>query len=255
MKSINIYKTHAEYDADYENRPLVSLNLVKGGSKVLSDKKACVTFIAEEYSTIKLDKKSSFQTLEYSTDMNTWNTLDIETTITLANKGDKVYLRGILDGENDYGNYTQFKMTGKIAARGNCNALWNYNDLEAPLKSHCGNGMFYNCTSLTSAPELPATKLAYCCYHAMFLSCTSLVEAPELPATMLFGSSYKDMFRGCYNLNKITCLATNMSAGNCTDNWVNGVSHTGTFIKAAGATWGTGTSGIPEGWTIQDYVG
>lgn len=42
--------------------------------------------------------------------------------------------------------------------------------------------MFYGCTSLTEAPELPATKLAEECYGEMF-GYSGLKKAPELPAT------------------------------------------------------------------------
>ena len=34
--------------------------------------------------------------------------------------------------------------------------------------------MFYGCTSLTTAPALPATTLAESCYECMFADCTSL---------------------------------------------------------------------------------
>ncbi len=33
--------------------------------------------------------------------------------------------------------------------------------------------MFYGCTSLTTAPSLPATKLAERCYYGMFYGCTA----------------------------------------------------------------------------------
>lgn len=93
-----------------------------------------VTFTAQEAnSTIGLAKLSTNQTLEYSTDTTTWNTFDTTTNIPL-NNGDKVYVRGVLSGDNAFKDYTQFKMTGKIAASGNCNAIWNYQDLNAPLK-------------------------------------------------------------------------------------------------------------------------
>ena len=36
------------------------------------------------------------------------------------------------------------------------------------------NNKFSNCTSLTTAPELPATTLANNCYSKMFSGCTSL---------------------------------------------------------------------------------
>ena len=40
--------------------------------------------------------------------------------------------------------------------------------------------MFFNCTSLSAAPELPATTLANNCYIWMFSSCTSLSAAPKI---------------------------------------------------------------------------
>lgn len=62
------------------------------------------------------------------------------------------------------------------------------------------------------------------------------------------------MFYGCANLNTITCLATDISAQYCTNNWVYGVAASGTFTKAASMTsWSTGVGGIPRGWTVQDY--
>ena len=88
-----------------------------------------VTFTAQkDNSSIGLAKLSTNQTLEYSTDTITWSTFDKTTNIPL-NNGDKVYVRGMLSADNTSSNYTQFKMTGKIAAFGNCNTIWNYQDL------------------------------------------------------------------------------------------------------------------------------
>ena len=113
--------------------------------------------------------------------------------------------------------------------------------------------MFKGCTSLTIAPELPATNLANNCYDGMFNDCTSLTTAPVLPATNLKVNCYQNMFNGCTKLNYIKCLATDISAYNCTYNWVDGVAPTGTFVKAAGMSrWTTGIKGIPTGWTVQN---
>ena len=74
--------------------------------------------------------------------------------------------------------------------------------------------MFGGCSSLTKAPKLPATKLAYCCYNWMFSDCTSLVEPPELPATQLDRSCYANMFQGCTSLATAPTLpATTVPAG------------------------------------------
>lgn len=119
---------------------------------------------------------------------------------------------------------------------------------------HSDNGMFYNCTSLTTAPELPATTLAYRCYYNMFRSCTGLTTAPELPATTLANECYQNMFANCTNLDFIKCLATDISASGCLTNWVYRVQTiSGTFVKNSSMTsWPTGASGIPTNWTVQD---
>lgn len=117
------------------------------------------------------------------------------------------------------------------------------------LSNNCYSNMFQDCTSLTTAPELPATTLGQNCYKGMFTRCTSLITAPELPATTLVNACYQQMFQNCSNLNYIKCLATSLTG---TYGWVNGVASTGTFIKAAGVSWSTGISGIPDGWTVQE---
>jgi len=74
-----------------------------------------------------------------------------------------------------------------------------------------------------------------------------------LPATTLAGSCYNMMFQGCTNLNYVKCLATDISAEWCLDEWLDGVSASGTFVKASGATWAVaGENGIPSGWTVNE---
>ena len=139
---------------------------------------------------------------------------------------------------------------------GGCTNLTTAPQLPATtLADDCYEYMFQGCTSLTTAPSiLPATILANYCYNSMFEGCTSLTTAPELPATTLTSRCYNSMFSYCSNLNYIKCLATDISAINCTYRWVNGVAASGTFVKPASTDWSskTGTSGIPEGWTVQD---
>ena len=122
------------------------------------------------------------------------------------------------------------------------------------LVDECYSGMFYGCTSLTTAPALPATTLATLCYSCMFYGCTRLTTAPkELPATTLATSCYSYMFRDCTSLNYIKCLATDISATDCTRDWVNGVASKGTFVKNPNmASWPTGYNGIPLDWTVQN---
>ena len=264
-------------------------------------------FEAVENSTFGLNKLAfRNSSVEYSIDNgSTWNNLTASTTVSL-NAGDIAYLRGKITGNLDSASngYTQFKMTGKIACKGNIMYLYNYETLpttityecaffclfynctsltsapimpatslasscyssmfdnctslttapELPattLADSCYSSMFCNCTSLTTAPELPATTLAPYCYRYMFVNCTSLTTAPELPATSVSYHGYEEMFDSCSSLNYIKCLATNISARDCTSYWVYGVASSGTFVKASTMTaWTTDESGIPEGWTV-----
>ena len=113
--------------------------------------------------------------------------------------------------------------------------------------------MFAGCPDLQTTPELPVMTLTNYCYRAMFYNCTSLVTAPELPATTLAENCYGNMFKGCTSLNYIKCLATNISATDCTTNWVQNVAAIGTFVKPSSmSSWATGNSGIPTGWSIEN---
>ena len=135
-----------------------------------------------------------------------------------------------------------------------CSNLAEAPELKATkLVAHCYEQMFRDCTSLTIAPELPATTLTTSCYSNMFRGCTRLTNTPMLPATTLANGCYNSMFQGCIKLNYIKCLATNISATNCTTNWVNRVAATGTFVKASSmSSWTTGANGIPTNWTVQN---
>ena len=135
-----------------------------------------------------------------------------------------------------------------------CASLTQAPELPATtLATGCYHYMFRGCASLTQAPELPATTLAQNCYRDMFNFCTSLVQVPELPATVLADYCYYEMFYYCKNLNYVKCLATNTSATDCTKNWLNNVSATGTF-ECDNKKYFTidSPNGIPKGWTITE---
>ena len=101
----------------------------------------------------------------------------------------------------------------------NCTSLVKAPDLPATtLATRCYSNMFFNCTSLTTAPTLPATTLADNCYQNMFYNCTSLVTVPALPATKLANYCYQSMFRGCANLVTAPALPATTLADNCYQN-------------------------------------
>ena len=139
-------------------------------------------FTAEEAgSTVAMKVKGTptkGQAFEYSTDGTNWSVFTPRTTrITLANAGDKVYFRGdnITVSESSSFTYYRFVMSGKIAASGNIMSLLDKTCQSTTISNtYCYRYMFYNCTSLTTAPALPATTLADYCYGNMFYDCTSL---------------------------------------------------------------------------------
>lgn len=136
-----------------------------------------------------------------------------------------------------------------------CTAMVDAPDLPANrLSSYSYAYMFKDCSSLATAPKINGdASLGTRCFNEMFENCTSLTTAPDLPYPTLSNACFYRMFKGCSSLNYIKCLATDISAINCTSGWVEGVAATGTFVKAATMTdWTTGTNGIPSGWTVVD---
>ena len=117
--------------------------------------------------------------------------------------------------------------------------------------------MFAYCNHLQNASmiHLDATALADSCYQGMFLCCTRLTSAPILPAITLADSSYAGMFDSCTSLKTIVCLAKNITFEECLYYWVYRLGTTGTFYKnSTMSSWPTGVSGIPTGWTVENYV-
>ncbi len=171
-----------------------------------------LSFIGNEDFTLKTSNttKNWDGTLEYSTDTTTWNTWN---GTEISSSGNKLYLRGAgntkITGESpEY----KFVFTGtdtlKIACKGNIENLLDYNIVSSgghpTMDADCYNSMFSNCTSLTTAPELPATMLASYCYAYMFEYCSSLATVPILPATTLAYYCYNGMFYGCTNIKLST---------------------------------------------------
>lgn len=120
------------------------------------------------------------------------------------------------------------------------------------LYSQCYAAMFRDCTNLTTAPSLPATTLSSGCYSYMFYGCSNLTTAPILSATSLVSNCYSYMFYKCLSLKYIKALFTTTPSTNYTNNWVNMVAYSGTFVKNSAATWNvTGVSGIPSRWAVR----
>ena len=165
-----------------------------------------LTFTAQgETSSVTLNYGSGtdVQYKKYTKTSNKWGTWTTYPTagrsekISLAS-GDKVSFKGM----NVQTNNKHFEMTGTIAASGSVTSLTdgNGNDPNVTIGAKCYYGMFWDCDSLTTAPELSAVNLATQCYEYMFYSCTSLTTAPKLPAKSLAEKCYEEMFNNCTSL-------------------------------------------------------
>ena len=129
-----------------------------------------------------------------------------------------------------------------------CTSLTTAPSLPATtLANNCYNSMFQGCTSLTAAPSLPATTLNTNCYYYMFYGCTSLTTAPSLPATTLANNCYNSMFQGCTNLTTVPSLPATTLANNC----YNSMFYLCTKIKLSTTASGTYTKSyrIPQNGT------
>ena len=160
--------------------------------------------------TLQVTDGSYKSNIEYSHDGLQWTRFEPNVVVSLANAGDKIYLRGDnpeflsrYDRENQAIEYTCFNMTGRVAASGNIMQLvepsGKATEIPGPYYFY---RLFDGCDALTSAPELPATTLGDNCYGYMFNSCSSLLSSPELPATEVSPASYACMFRLCTGLTE-----------------------------------------------------
>jgi len=188
--------------------------------------------------TVKFNSGETAANVEYSINGGDWTALT-SAGVTLTAAGDKVAFRGTNESYCvSLPSYTKYQYTisdecyvyGNIMSLINKESFATLTDLTASdtfsglfayqsnlmnkdddhqlflpattLSGSCYNGMFYNCSSLTKAPELPAKTMTYSCYGYMFYGCSNLDTAPELPATTLANYCYSEMFAGCSNLIK-----------------------------------------------------
>lgn len=193
---------------------------------LLMDKKKktelpCLCFTANTAgSTVQLTKTwtPTAVTLETSTDGISWTTYTFWDTITLTNIWDKIYWRNTSETDTWFSTsntkYYKFAMTGSVAWSWDVNYLLNKNSTTT-ASTECYERLFYNCTSLTTAPKVWATTLGTYCYRYMFYWCTWLTTPPQLPATTLASSCYYGMFNWCTWLTAITKLDATTLATYC----------------------------------------
>ena len=182
-----------------------------------------VTFKAEQPQTFKMTAKGGYEItgLQYSVNYGEWKTVAANEEVTFGGTNGTLRLRGTntngtASAWSGYSTITFTDKTVKVACTGDIRTLqdWrNYSTVDTQNAKF--SDLFYDCSVLTSAPELPATTLADKCYSYMFHNCTSLTSAPKLPATTLAGSCYNSMFSGCTSLTAAPELPATTLADNC----------------------------------------
>ena len=107
--------------------------------------------------------------------------------------------------------------SSNLYVSGNLNSLRLDNNLEkfVGLEKECFIGMFFDCINLIDASQLilDAEILKPYCYGYMFYRCTNLTKAPELPAASLADVCYGAMFRECTSLTSVTIPSSITSLG------------------------------------------
>ena len=174
-----------------------------------------VTFRAEKAQTFKMEVNSGYEisNLEYSVNGGNWTPVVAYKEVDFG--GDNGTLR--LRGKNHSGTSSEnciarsfitfTKENVPVACTGDIRTLLDWEKYKTVnTENACFYGLFMDCKALTSAPELPATKLASYCYSNMFKGCTNLNTAPALPATTLAQFCYQGMFKGCTNLKTAPAL-------------------------------------------------
>ena len=187
--------------------------------------KSYLTFSSPKSFTLAVDNatKNWDGTLEYFSADKVWAVWDGTTILSAYNNDGEyvLYLRGTGNTKiTGNGINKEWIITGTdVKCIGNIENLLDYITVEAgnhpTMATSCYSYMFKNCTSLTQAPDLPATTLASHCYEGMFLNCTRLTQAPKLPATTLSDHCYAEMFSNCTSLTQAPKLPATTLADWC----------------------------------------
>ena len=203
------------------------------GTTDVKDKTPYVTFSAPAEQTFKMVCSGGYEisNLQYSVNFGDWKEVKADEGVTFGGQKGGLRLRGKnIKGTADpndtriYSTITFAYDTEnednpnnvKVACTGDIRTLLDYSNYKNVNTSQaCFANLFNHCVVLTSAPDLPATELAFGCYADMFNWCPYLKYAPELPATKLSYQCYQRMFWGCTRLKKAPKLPAKELAFSC----------------------------------------
>ena len=203
-----------------------------------------VTFTAEKAQKFMMKTNGNYNIsgLEYSVNFGDWTTVEANKEVTFGGTNGDLRLRGTnTDGTasalDKYSTITFTDSYVPVACTGDIRTLLDWdNYTTVNTENAMFIKLFENCSVLTSAPELPATSLAYNCYYCMFLGCKNLKSAPKLPAKALANQCYAYMFARCTNLKTAPELPAEVLANQCYDSMFLGCTNLKTAPKLPAKT-------------------
>lgn len=221
----NSYTVNLTVGRDVANITGITINEWTSGATIGTDEEAelvpYITFSAENEQTFTLNfdpRDYSYgaftlgedEYFEYSVGGGKWtrftSTISDENAVAFGGAKGNLRLRGKSSKGTADSNivHSTIKFTNTnspVQCTGDIRTLIDYeNYATANTENARFCYLFYECTALTTAPELPAMTLADNCYFGMFADCSSLTQAPELPAQTLKDRCYASMFDGCSSL-------------------------------------------------------
>ena len=219
----------------YDGFLTFTANAVNSTVKLASQHKDTVVYNGNTYNVSSENKAPYLISLQYSTNGINWNGYQFTEildendnvigydgeTITLHNIGDYIIIRANNDNYNLHPNggwnnwypsvdseylsptgWYQFIFGGSVSASGNIQSLATKTNTYD--KAHIGMyyRLFKDCTQMTSAPYIGATRIENRCYEEMFYGCTNIgsIEIEENLYSQISSHEFDSMCEGCSSL-------------------------------------------------------
>lgn len=205
-----VFTTHDGQDT-YKStgKPLeIKRNLVTnlGSVEGITDGYPYVTFTAASEQTFWMDLASGI-TLEYSVGGAGWQSVVNGSAVKFGGSYGSLRLRG----KNEKGTCNSSSSTIKfydsnveVRCKGDIRTLIDWENYDnANTEKARFSSLFYGCSVLVTAPDLPSEKLSASCYASIFSGCSALTKAPDLPAENVPASAYSSMFKSCSSLEEM----------------------------------------------------
>ena len=114
--------------------------------------------------------------------------------------------------------------------------------------------MFEDCSRLQKAPKIQVSRIPANALANAFTRCTSLTESADLRTVRSLDiSSLDTTFAACSSLSVVYAPSVDSWNWNYTTYWLSEVAATGVLYKPSGLTIPISPSGVPSGWSTEDY--